>query len=161
MVTAQVSDPHTAWMRDAIELAQQAAQQGEVPVGALVVRDNQVIGRGYNCPISARDPTAHAELVALRDAAKNLGNYRLVNCTLYVTIEPCAMCAGAMLHARIQSLVYGAPEPKAGAVSSHLHLLSAPHLNHRVSVLGGVLQDECAGLMSDFFRGRRQAKKRQ
>lgn len=154
-----MSERDQHWMREALNLAQQAAQLGEVPVGALVVQGEEIVGRGFNMPISAHDPTAHAELVALRDAAQNLGNYRLVDCTLYVTIEPCAMCAGALVHARIKRLVYGASEPKAGVVTSNLGLLDAQHFNHQIEVQAGVLVDECALLMSEFFQARRRAKK--
>lgn len=146
---------HEYWMREALQLARQAEQQGEVPVGAVVVKDNRIIGRGYNQPISGNDPSAHAEMMALRDAAKNLGNYRLVECTLYVTIEPCTMCAGAMVHARIKQLVYGAPEPKSGVIASNVQLLEAAHFNHRIDQVGGVLASECATLISEFFKRRR------
>lgn len=142
-------------MRRAIALAQQAAAEGEVPVGAVVVLDGEVIGEGYNRPISTYDPTAHAEIVALRDAAARVGNYRLPDSTLYVTIEPCTMCAGALVHARVARVVYGTLEPKAGVAVSNLALFEAPHFNHSVSCEGGLLQAECAALMSDFFRGRR------
>ncbi|MCF7980336.1 MAG: tRNA adenosine(34) deaminase TadA [Pseudomonadales bacterium] len=150
---------HEKWMLEALYLAQLAEQQDEVPVGAVVVLDNQIIGRGFNQPISANDPTAHAEVMALRDAAKHQGNYRLVDCTLYVTIEPCAMCAGAMVHARIKQLVYGASEPKSGVITSHLKLLDAGHLNHKVEVQGGILASECAERMSLFFKRRREQKR--
>lgn len=143
------------YMQRALHLAQQAAALGEVPVGAVLVRDGAVIGEGYNRPISSNDPTAHAEVVALRDAASRTGNYRLPGVTLYVTIEPCTMCVGALVHARVARVVYGAPEPKAGVVSSNLQLLDAPHFNHRVCYEGGVLQDECSLLISEFFRARR------
>lgn len=142
-------------MRRAIALAQQAAAEGEVPVGAVVVRNGEVIGEGYNRPISSCDPTAHAEIVALRDAATRIGNYRLPDSTLYVTIEPCTMCAGALVHARVARVVYGTLEPKAGVAVSNLALFDGPHFNHRVCCEGGVLQAECAALMSDFFRSRR------
>ena len=143
------------FMRRAIGLAQQAALLGEVPVGAVVVQNGEVIGEGYNQPISGCDPTAHAEIIALRDAAKKNGNYRLPNSTLYVTIEPCTMCAGALVHARVARVVYGTTEPKSGVAKSNLALFEAPHFNHRVCCEGGVLQEECATMMSDFFRLRR------
>jgi tRNA(adenine34) deaminase len=136
-------------------LAQQADARGEVPVGAVLVRAGEIIGEGYNCPISTNDPTAHAEVVALRDAAKRVGNYRLPETTLYVTVEPCAMCAGALVHARVSRVVYGATEPKAGVAHSHLSLFDAPHFNHRVQCEGGVLQENAAELLRDFFRSRR------
>lgn len=144
------------FMRRALQLAQRAAATGEVPVGAVLVRDGAVIGEGYNRPISSCDPTAHAEIVALRDAAAREGNYRLPGTTLYVTIEPCTMCAGALVHARVARVVYGAAEPKAGVASSHLQLFAAAHFNHRVDCAGGVLPAECSALISDFFRRRRQ-----
>lgn len=146
---------HEYWMRQALLLAQEAERRDEVPVGAVVVKDNRIVGRGYNQPISAGDPTAHAEIMALRNAAANLGNYRLPGCTLYVTIEPCTMCAGAMVHARIKQLVYGASEPKSGAIVSNTRLLEAAHFNHRIDQVGGVLAAECATLISEFFQRRR------
>ncbi len=143
------------WMAQALELARLAAGRGEVPVGALVVRDGKLIGSGHNQPIGACDPTAHAEIVALRDAARRVDNYRLPGATLYVTIEPCSMCVGALMHARIARLVFGAAEPRAGAVDSALALASAPHFNHRIECVGGVLADECGETMRTFFRNRR------
>jgi tRNA(adenine34) deaminase len=145
------------FMREALALARQAAEAGEVPVGALVVREGLVVGRGYNRPIAAADPTAHAEIVALREAARALGNYRLAGCTLYVTLEPCAMCAGAILHARIARLVYGAPDPKTGACGSVLDLFAQPALNHHASVTGGVLASAAGALLQEFFSARRRA----
>lgn len=142
-------------MQHALDLAREAAASGEVPVGAVVVIDNQIVGRGYNRPISSNDPTAHAEIVALRDAAARIGNYRLVDADLYVTIEPCTMCAGAIVHARVARLYYGAREPKSGAVGSSSDVFANPDLNHRVSVYGGVREVEAAALMSEFFRLRR------
>jgi len=139
----------------ALALARAAGERGEVPVGAVVVRDGAVIGRGGNAPISACDPTAHAEIAAMREAAMHCGNYRLVGCTLYVTLEPCAMCAGAMLHARIARLVYGAGDPKTGACGSVLDLFAEPRLNHHASVERGIRADECSRLLSDFFAARR------
>ena len=143
------------WMNEAIELARRAACRDEVPVGAVLVVDEKLVGRGYNRTISGSDPTAHAEIEALRDAGRRTGNYRLPGSTLYVTVEPCTMCAGALIHARVQTLVFGAREPKAGAVVSTSEVLSNPDLNHRVEVIGGVLADECGNLMSTFFQSRR------
>ena len=143
------------YMQTALELASQAALAGEVPVGAIVVKDGVVIGRGFNAPIGLHDPSAHAEIQALRDAAKNLGNYRLVGCTLYVTIEPCAMCAGAIQYARIARLVYGASDPKTGACGSVVNLMAEPRLNHHTEVSGGVMAKECAAILSQFFASRR------
>jgi tRNA(adenine34) deaminase len=142
-------------MQLALELAQQAAAAGEVPVGALVVRDDEILGRGYNAPISNHDPSAHAEIRAMRDAAQRLGNYRLVGCTLYVTLEPCAMCAGAIQHARIARLVFGASDPKTGACGSVVDLMAESRLNHHTEVSGGVLAPECGGILSAFFAARR------
>ena len=144
-----------AFMRQALDLAKQAAEIEEVPVGAVVVADGQVIGRGFNCPISTNDPTAHAEIVAIRDAAKTTGNYRLSGCDLYVTIEPCTMCLGAMLHARIKRVIFGALEPRAGAFASNPILMDADHFNHSIEWSGGVLEQECSELIKDFFKGRR------
>ncbi|HZY18620.1 MAG TPA: tRNA adenosine(34) deaminase TadA [Ramlibacter sp.] len=141
----------------ALEQARQAGAAGEVPVGAVVVRDGQVIGRGRNGPVAAHDPTAHAEIVALRDAARTLGNYRLDGCDLYVTLEPCPMCSGAMLHARLRRVVFGAPDPKTGAAGSVLDLFGERRLNHRTLVEGGVLAQACGAQLSDFFSARRQA----
>jgi tRNA(adenine34) deaminase len=150
-----VSD-HTAWMRQAISLARRAGERGEVPVGAVLVRDGRVIGQGWNRPIGSHDPTAHAEIVAIRDAALRAGNYRLPGSTLYVTVEPCTMCAGALVHARVATLVYGAAEPRAGAVTSTASVLDNPALNHRVEVFSGVLADDCAALLKAFFGARRR-----
>jgi len=142
-------------MREALRLARAAADAGEVPVGAVVVVDDDIVGRGHNQPIGASDPTAHAEIVALRDAGRRVGNYRLLGATLYVTVEPCLMCVGAMVHARVDTLVFGAPEPKAGAVESIGRVHEHPALNHRLTVVSGVLAAECAAVMRGFFRGRR------
>jgi len=144
------------YMQQALALAQQAAQAGEVPVGAIVVKDGIIIGRGSNAPIGTHDPTAHAEIRAMRDAAQHLGNYRLVDCTLYVTLEPCAMCSGAMQHARIARLVYGASDPKTGACGSVLDLMAEPKLNHHTAVTGGVLAQACGEILSAFFSARRK-----
>ena len=142
-------------MQRALELAQQAESLGEVPIGAVLVKNDQIIGEGYNAPISQHDPTAHAEIMALRDAAHRLGNYRLLNTTLYVTIEPCVMCAGALVHARIQDVVFGAVEPRTGAIGSVFDILQSSRLNHQVNVRGGVMAQECAALMQNFFKRRR------
>ena len=149
------SDSDIVWMRHALRLAKQAAEQGEVPVGAVVVRDNAVLGEGWNRPVGSRDPTAHAEITALRAAGEAVGNYRLTGATLYVTLEPCLMCAGAIVHARIERLVYGAGDPKVGAVRSILHALEIPQLNHCVQVEGGLLAEECGALLRQFFQARR------
>jgi tRNA(Arg) A34 adenosine deaminase TadA len=143
-------------MREALRCAHQARDAGEVPVGAVIVRNDELIGEGYNCPIGRHDPTAHAEVMALRDAAHRSSNYRLAGSTLYVTIEPCTLCVGALVHARVARLVYGATEPKAGVVASQAAMLDAPWFNHKVAVQGGVLADECRALMQDFFQQRRQ-----
>ncbi len=153
-----VSDEDRRWMSRALELADRGAALGEVPVGALLVLDGKVIAEGWNRPISSRDPTAHAEIVVLRLAAEALGNYRLPGSTLYVTLEPCTMCVGALVHARVQRLVFGASEPKAGAVHSRAHLLESDHYNHRVLWQGGVLADHCSAQLSEFFLQRRQRK---
>jgi tRNA(adenine34) deaminase len=142
-------------MREALELARLAAARGEVPVGALVVRDGEVIGRGSNAPISSRDPTAHAEVAALREAARAMENYRLAGCTLYVTLEPCAMCAGAIMHARIARLVFAAADPKTGACGSIVDLFAEPRLNHHAEIARGVLAADAGKLLSDFFAARR------
>jgi tRNA(adenine34) deaminase len=143
------------WMAKAILLAEQAGAAGEVPVGAVLVKGGVAIGEGWNRPISTCDPTAHAEVMALRDAASRLENYRLPETTLYVTIEPCTMCVGAILHARVGRIVYGATEPRAGAVESQLRLTDMTHYNHKIEVAGGVLAGECSQLISDFFRKKR------
>jgi tRNA(adenine34) deaminase len=143
------------WMRYALNRARQAGARGEVPVGAVIVMDGDAIAEGINEPIGTHDPTAHAEIVALRRAAAEIGNYRLTGATLYVTIEPCLMCVGAMVHARIERLVYGAPEPKAGAIESAFRALEHPTLNHRFEVTAGVLADEARDVMQAFFRERR------
>jgi tRNA(adenine34) deaminase len=146
---------HTPFMRDALAEAAAAARAGEVPVGAVVVIDGQILGRGHNQPISSSDPTAHAEIVAMRDAARRIGNYRLPGATLYVTVEPCLMCVGAMVHARIGTLVFGTTEPKAGAIESTQRAHEHPALNHRFLVVSGVLARECRDVMSEFFASRR------
>jgi tRNA(adenine34) deaminase len=145
------------FMRAALALAEQARGAGEVPVGAVVVRDGVVIGGGFNSPISRHDPSAHAEILALRAGAAALGNYRLSGCTLYVTLEPCIMCSGAILHARIGRVVYGAPDPKTGACGSVLNVFAEGGLNHHTSVAGGMLAEECGRLLKSFFQERREA----
>lgn len=148
-------DEDETWMNRALQLAGQAAVAGEVPVGAVVVLDGKEVGAGFNAPISGCDPTAHAEIRALRDAASRVGNYRLPGATLYVTLEPCTMCVGAIVHSRVSRLVYGAAEPKAGAVESARRTLEEEHLNWRVESVGGVLADQCSSAISDFFARRR------
>ena len=149
--------PDEDFMREALVLAEQARGAGEVPVGAVVVRDGAVVGSGFNSPIGRQDPTAHAEILALRAAAAALGNYRLSGCTLYVTLEPCIMCSGAILHARIGRVVYGAPDPKTGACGSVLNLFAEGRLNHHTAVEGGMLAEECGRLLKSFFQERRGA----
>jgi tRNA(adenine34) deaminase len=146
---------HEAWMGLALEQAALGRDAGEVPVGAVVVHQERLMGAGFNQPISSVDPTAHAEVVALRAAAKAMGNYRLTGATLYVTVEPCVMCVGAMVHARIGLVVFGAPEPKAGALVSAASVHELPGLNHRLAVLGGVREGECRATMQEFFKERR------
>jgi tRNA(adenine34) deaminase len=150
------SETDLGFMRRALELAARGRGAGEVPVGSVVVVAGQVVGEGFNQPIGAHDPTAHAEIVAMRQAAGALANYRLSGATIYVTIEPCQMCVGAMVHARIARVVFGAPEPKAGAVQSAMRAHEHPSLNHRLEVTGGVLEDECRDVMQAFFKSRRQ-----
>lgn len=153
-------DKDLLWMERAISLAAQAEALGEIPVGAVIVKGNQLLAEGFNQPISSCDPSAHAEIVALRQAGKQEKNYRLTNATLYVTLEPCTMCVGALVHARIARLVFGTVEPKSGAVISQARLLDADYFNHRVSYMGGVLAEQCQHQLSDFF-ARRRAQKRQ
>ena len=147
--------PHEHFMREAQREARKALAAGEVPMGAVLVLDERVVGVGFNQPIGSADPTAHAEIVALREAAREVGNYRLTGATLYVTVEPCLMCVGAIVHARIGTLVYGAPEARAGAVRSAMRALDHPALNHRVEVIQGVLDEECRQIVQGFFRKRR------
>jgi tRNA(adenine34) deaminase len=144
------------WMEEALRAAQRALEAGEVPVGAVVVCDGKLISRGWNRNFTDSDPTAHAEIVALREAGSAVGNYRLGDCELFATIEPCAMCAGALVHARLKRLVYGADDPKAGAVHSVLEVLNHPQLNHHMDVRGGVLAGRCAELLQSFFQDRRE-----
>lgn len=152
-IPARASDDH--WMGEALALARDAASRGEVPVGAVIVQRDAIVGRGGNTPIAHSDPTAHAEIAAMRDAGRTLGNYRLPDCALYVTLEPCVMCAGAMMHARITRLVFGARDPKTGAAGSVIDLFAEARLNHHAEVTGGVRGDECAALLSQFFAARR------
>ncbi|WP_159566880.1 tRNA adenosine(34) deaminase TadA [Budvicia diplopodorum] len=144
------------WMRYALELAKKADNEGEIPVGAVLILDNEIIGEGWNRPIGKHDPTAHAEIMALQQGGGALQNYRLLNTTLYVTLEPCVMCAGAMVHSRIQRLVYGAKDLKTGAAGSLLDVLGHPGMNHQVEVISGVLADACSAYLSDFFKRRRE-----
>jgi len=143
------------YMQEALQLAAQAAAADEVPVGAVIVKDGVIVGRGYNRPISGTDPTAHAEIMAMRDAGKTLGNYRLADCDLYVTLEPCVMCSGAIMHARIRRVIFGARDTKTGACGSAIDLFAQPHLNHHATVSGGVLADEAVALLQNFFSRRR------
>ncbi len=143
------------WMRHAIQLAEQAAEQAEVPVGAVLVHEDKLIGEGSNRPIKTCDPSAHAEIVALRQGAAHLNNYRLVNSTLYVTLEPCIMCVGAIVHARVKRLVFGAYDPRAGAIESAFQIIDSNKLNHRVTCQGGLLAESCGNLLSQFFQARR------
>ena len=146
-----------AFMRAALTLAQCARDAGEVPVGAVVVKDGEIIGRGFNQPITSNDPTTHAEIVALREAAQHVKNYRLVDCALYVTLEPCMMCVGAMLHARLKRVVFGAHDPKTGVCGSIIDLPKEEKLNHHTTFEGGVLGDECSAMLKAFFQARRKA----
>lgn len=147
------------WMTKALERAHVAAQQGEIPVGAVLVKDNQQISEGWNQSIQLNDPSAHAEMIAVREAGQVLNNYRLIGTTLYVTLEPCAMCAGLLVHSRIQRLVFGATDAKTGSAGSVMNLLQHPQLNHQLEVTGGVLAQECGAILSEFFKQRRQQKK--
>ena len=145
------------FMEAALELAREARERGEVPVGAVLVMDGEVVGRGFNQPVGRNDPTAHAEIVALRQAGRETGNYRLPGSTMYVTIEPCQMCVGAMVHARVARVVYGTPEPKAGAIESAMRAHEHPSLNHRLEATGRVMEEECREVIQAFFNERRQA----
>lgn len=147
---------HETFMAAAIEEARRGLAAGEVPIGAVAVIDDRIVAHAFNQPIGASDPTAHAEVLVLREAARHLGNYRLTDATIYVTVEPCLMCVGALVHARIRELVYGAAEPKTGALVSTVRGLDTPGLNHRFSVTAGVLEDECRGLIQEFFREKRR-----
>lgn len=152
-----IAESDEQYMRAALALAQEGGRAGEVPVGAVVVADGAIVGRGFNAPISRHDPSGHAEIAALRDAAARLQNYRLPDCDLYVTLEPCAMCAGAILHARIRRLVFGARDPKTGACGSIVDLFAEPRLNHHTTAAGGLLAEECGALLSSFFAAKRRA----
>ena len=153
--TTTATDVDIYWMQRALALAAQAQQLGEVPVGAVVVVDGKILAEGYNQPIATHDPTAHAEIVALRAATQAIGNYRLQNASLYVTLEPCPMCAGAIVQARITRIIFGAPDPLAGAAGSVFDIFGAPSLNHHPRVSGGMLADDCAQLLKQFFKARR------
>jgi tRNA(adenine34) deaminase len=154
-VNSSLIDYDELWMQEALRAAQRALEAGEVPVGAVVIYEGRIIGTGHNRNLCDNDPSAHAEIVALRDAGKNLGNHRLGGCELFATIEPCAMCAGVMIHARIRRLVYGADDPKAGAVRSVLQVVNHPGANHQIDVRGGVLAGRSAEILQEFFRNRR------
>ena len=158
-MVVHAADLDCRWMEYALKLARQAAAAGEVPVGAVLVRGEQLLGEGYNCPIGACDPTAHAEILALRQAAAGAGNYRLVDSILYVTLEPCPMCAGAIIHARVRRVVFGAGDPRSGAAGSVFNLLQSDRLNHRAEVTGGVMREACGEVLREFFRTRRTGEK--
>ena len=157
--SAQI-DTDLFWMNHALALAHRAESEGEVPVGAVLVYDNKIVGEGWNRPIRDNDPTAHAEIMALRSAAKNINNYRLLDTTLYVTLEPCIMCSGAIIHSRVKRVVYAAQDPKAGAVASAFTILGTDCLNHKVDVASGVLATECSQVLTDFFRKKREENKK-
>jgi tRNA(adenine34) deaminase len=151
---------HEQFMHAALDEARRALASGEVPIGAVVVVDGRIVARGFNQPISSVDPTAHAEMVVLREAARQVANYRLTEATLYVTVEPCLMCVGALVHARVREVVYGATEPKSGALVSAVRGLDLPGLNHRFDVTGGVLEEECREIVQQFFQERRQVSRK-
>lgn len=153
-----LESPDIHWMRHALTLAEQAGREGEVPVGAVLVKDNQIVGEGWNRPIGCHDPSAHAEIMAIRDAGQRIQNYRLLDTTLYVTLEPCVMCAGALIHARVKRVVFGAYDPRTGSAGSVFEVLTTDKLNHRIEVEGGVLAEECGESLRSFFRSRRGAK---
>lgn len=155
MAPVEAAADDARWMQHALSLARQAERDGEVPVGAVVVHDGNIVGEGWNQVIAHSDPGAHAEMLALREAGRRLGNYRLPGCVLFVTLEPCCMCAGAMIHARLDRVVYGAADPKTGAAGGRFELLQDPRHNHRPEVGGGCLAEECGALLQDFFRRRR------
>jgi tRNA(adenine34) deaminase len=157
--TATALNTDELWMEEALRDAQRALEAGEVPVGAVVVSDGRIVGRGWNRNLTDSDPTAHAEIIALREAGTTLGNHRLGACELFATIEPCAMCAGALVHARVKRLIYGADDPKTGAVHSVMQVLNHPQLNHRIEITGGVLAGRCAELLQSFFQRRRSEQK--
>lgn len=149
---------HDKYMQAAIEEAKKAAQIGEVPIGAVIVRNDEIVGRGYNLRETKKDPTLHAEMIAIREASERLGGWRLIGCTLYVTLEPCPMCAGAIVQSRIEQVVYGAPDPKAGCTGTLMNLLNEPRFNHQVPVIRGVREEECAMLLKEFFRALRSKR---
>ena len=153
-----MSFSHEHWMQRAIQLAQQAADEDEVPVGAVIVKDNQLIAEGWNQPIQSHDPSAHAEMMAIRSAGQVLNNYRLIDTTMYVTLEPCSMCVGAMIHARVKHLVFGASDLKTGATGSAINLIHDPIHNHKIEVTGGVMETECREVLQAFFKQKRQKK---
>ncbi len=155
-----MSDNHRNWMQYAIRLAEKAAVEDEVPVGAILVKDNKLIAEGWNQPIQLHDPSAHAEIMAMRQAGKILNNYRLIDATLYVTLEPCSMCVGAMIHARIKRLVFGATDLKTGATGSAINLIHNPVHNHKIEVIDGVMEDECRQALQAFFKRKREMKKK-
>ncbi len=159
LITATALNIDELWMEEALRAAQRALEAGEVPVGAVVVSDGRIVGRGWNRNLTDSDPTAHAEIIALQEAGTTLGNHRLGACELFATIEPCTMCAGALIHARVKRLIYGADDPKAGAVHSVMRVLNHPQLNHRMEVTGGVLAGRCAELLQSFFQRRRSEQK--
>lgn len=159
MTNEMIQEKTDFFMATALELAHQGGAMGEVPVGAIVVYQDEIIGRGFNAPISRHDPSAHAEIQAIRDAAQRLGNYRLVDCDLYVTLEPCTMCAGAIMHARIGRLFYGAGDAKTGACGSIINLFQEKRLNHHTEAIGGILAEKCGSMLSDFFAERRRQLK--
>lgn len=154
-----IENDHNKWMLHALKLAQRSHDEGEVPVGAVLIKDNQLIAEGWNQPINKHDATAHAEIMAIRTAGKVLNNYRLPNTTLYVTLEPCTMCAGAIIHARIANVIFGAPDPRTGSAGSAIDIFSADYHNHQVNVEGGILCDDCGQILKDFFRERRSKRK--
>ena len=155
-----ILQPHEQWMRRALDLARRALEEEEVPVGAVIVHNDRVLGEGYNQREALNDPTAHAEMIAITQAAENLGSWRLTDCALFVTLEPCPMCAGAIVQARLPTVVYGTSDPKGGACHSLYHLTDDVRLNHRATVIGGVLREECRGLLQDFFARQRALGKK-
>ncbi len=155
MIESALESPDSRWMRHALGLAEQAGREGEVPVGAVLVKDDKIVGEGWNRPIQLNDPSAHAEIQALRSAGARIANYRLCDTTLYVTLEPCTMCAGAIMHARVARVVFGTFDPKSGAAGSVFNVLNSNLYNHSVEITAGVLEDQCASLLTDFFRSRR------
>ncbi len=159
-INEHLLQPHDNWMRSALQLAQQAFEAGEVPIGAVIVHEDRIIGEGHNQREMLNDPTAHAEMIAITQAAGSLGSWRLLNCTMYVTLEPCPMCAGAIVMARIPTVIYGTPDPKGGACHTLYQITDDPRLNHRAAVLGGVLQPECRAILQEFFAVQRAAGKK-